>query len=98
MRSKFTNTEVEELVASVKANPQNLQKVFRDLSVKWGTHSAKSIQTHYYRNIKKTHQCFLTIGEKKAFVNRKISFENPTIEHQSITNSLWTRIKNFFKL
>lgn len=98
MRNRFTEAEVEELVASVKANPQNLQKIFRELAAKWGTHSAKSIQVHYYREVKNANQCFLTVGEKKAFLNRKIVPENMEVEPIKIKKGLWDKIKNFFKL
>lgn len=98
MRNKFTEVEVEELVASVKANPQNLQKVFRELSAKWGTHSAKCIARYYYQKVKNTNQCFLTVSEKKAFLNRKIVPENMEVEPVRIKKSLWDKIKNFFKL
>lgn len=97
MHNRFTQAEIEELVDSVKKNPENLQEVFRKLSEKWGTHPPRSISLFYYRKVKNTQQCFLTIGEKKAFMNRKIVSSN-TITPMEIRDNVWTKIKRFFKL
>lgn len=98
MRNKFTDAEVEELVASVKANPENLSRVFRQLSNKWGTHSVGCISHYYYKNVKDAHPCFLTVGEKKAFLNRKIVSDNIDATPVNIRESLWSKIKRFFHL
>lgn len=98
MHNKFTQAEVEELVASVKANPENLSKVFKTLSSKWGTHSVKSISNYYYAKIKNTNACFFTIGEKKAFLNRKIVKEGETIPTIKVRKTMWSRLKNLLRI
>lgn len=95
-RNKFTAEEVKELKSAIKKNPSNLKKVFRELSQKWGTHSAVSICNYYYRNLRKTEACFLTVGEKKAFLNRKIVPEGMTEESYKVRKSLWERLKSLF--
>lgn len=98
MYNKFTQTEVEELVASVKANPENLSRVFRELSNKWGTHSAQSIGKYYYKRIKNSNQCFFTIGEKKAFLNRKVIRDRETIPTIKVRKTMWSRLKSLLRI
>nr|DAG83976.1 MAG TPA: TRF2-INTERACTING TELOMERIC RAP1 PROTEIN TURN HELIX, RIKEN Structural [Caudoviricetes sp.] len=95
-RNKFTAEEVKELKSAIKKNPSNLQKIFRELSQKWGTHSTDSICNYYYINLRKTEACFLTVGEKKAFLNRKIVPEGMPEESYKVRKSLWEKLKNLF--
>lgn len=98
MYNKFTQAEVEELVASVKANPENLSKVFRELSNKWGTHSPVVIKQYFYKKVKNTNECFLTIGEKKAFLNRKVVKEGETIPTIKVRKTMWSKLKNLLRI
>lgn len=98
MHNKFTQAEVEELVASVKANPENLSKVFRELSNKWGTHSPGVIKWHFYKRVKNTNACFFTIGEKKAFLNRKVVKEGEVIPAIKVRKTMWSRLKNLLRI
>lgn len=72
-RNSFTEAEVEEIVASVKENPTNLQKVFRELSEKWGRHSPQSISRYYYANLKNSRTLFITVCDRRGIANTKIS-------------------------
>lgn len=98
MYNKFTQAEVEELVASVKANPENLSKVFRELSNKWGTHSPGVIKQYFYKKVKNTNECFFTIGEKKAFLNRKVIRDGETIPTIKVRKTMWSRLKNLLRI
>ena len=94
MRSKFTSVEDEELVTSIQNNPGNLQKTFRELAAKWGTHTPESISDFYYRKVKNQHFCFATVGKTKVTTNTKIVKD--IIPDFKETN-LWVKIKKLFK-
>lgn len=98
MKNRFTQAEVEELVDSVRKNPENLNRVFRELSVKWGTHSVDSIKFYYYTKVKNSNELFLTLGEKKAFLNRKVVKEGDRTIPIRVRKTIWVRIKNLLKL
>ena len=98
MHNKFTQAEVEELVDSVRKNPENLKRVFRELSVKWGTHSVGSIKVYYYTKIKNSNELFLTLGEKRAFLNRKVVKEGDRTIPIRVRKTIWGRIKSLLRL
>lgn len=98
MRSKFTRTEIEELVDAVSKNPENLTRVFKSLSEKWGTHSFGSIQQHYYRELRNTNACFMVAGKKRVYLNRKNVFKESTPIYTDTKKSFWDKLKGFFKL
>lgn len=74
---RWTDDEEQVVISKVKANPNNLQKAFREASFEIGR-SVDCITQHWYTKQRKRPalkdrcgNCFLTYGGKSLNVNRK---------------------------
>lgn len=79
---RWTSDEEQVIISKVKANPNNIQKAFREASLEINR-SVGTIQQKWY--VKGKHQsalkdrcghCFLTYGGKSLNINRKNVFVN----------------------
>ena len=76
-KKRWTNDEEQVIISKVKANPNNLQKAFREASLELNR-SVISIHFHWYKKNKHSNalkdrcgHCFLTYGGKSLNINRK---------------------------
>lgn len=77
-KRRRTNDEEQVIISHVKANPNNLQKAFREASLELQGRSTYATALHWY--VKNKHQtalkdrcghCFMTYGGKSLNINRK---------------------------
>lgn len=71
-RRRWTKEEEEILVQAVKANPHNLEKVFRETSVKLNRTPA-ALHHRWTNHLKNQSVCFITVSSKKKLNNGKVS-------------------------
>lgn len=77
-KRRWTNDEEQVIISKVKANPNNLQKAFREASLELQGRTANAIRLHWYQNSNRQRalkdrcgHCFLTYGGKSLNINRK---------------------------
>ena len=77
-RKRWTNGEEQVIISKVKANPNNLQKAFREASLELQGRTVYAISFHWYqgstvqRALKdRCGKCFMTYGYKTININRK---------------------------
>lgn len=76
-KRRWTDDEEQVVISHVKANPNNLQRAFREASLELNR-SVKSINIHWYKKNKHSSalkdrcgKCFMTYGYKSININRK---------------------------
>ena len=76
-RRRWTSDEEQVIISKVKANPNNLQKAFREASLELGR-SVNSTALHWYTKTASKEglkdrcgHCFMTYGGKSLNINRK---------------------------
>lgn len=101
IKRRFTKEEDSLILSTVAENPHNLSKCFREIAIKINR-GPKSIANRWYHYLSKkdsndkTNTVFITVGKKKAFLNRKIVPEGMPEESYKVRKSLWEKLKNLF--
>ena len=92
-KKRWTKEEDEILVQAIKANPHNLSKAFREVSLKL-ERTETAINYRWYYVLKNKSVCFMTVSPNKTLSNGKISTNNKV---DKTPKTFWQKIKEFFK-
>lgn len=92
-RRKFTKEEDNIIIAAVKKNPQNIAKVFRELSVTLHR-STDSLRVRYYKYLAKDpeNKLFFLLSPNKRYRNYKVQRKEMKDKPERSTKSKWQRI------
>lgn len=93
---RYTNNEDKVIVNKVAKYPGNLQRAFREASVKLNR-PIPSISKRWYKKLRNSNVVFMTYGKKGTVnINRKNVYENTT-DNTIVKPGLWKKILNLFK-
>lgn len=99
MKTRWTKIEEDILIEQVTKSTGNLAKAFRVTAELTGR-TNHACELHWYSAILKRKDaeiCFVTIGRKSQYVNKKIITSTDFGNTQKTKVSLWNRIINYFK-
>lgn len=93
---KYSNNEDKVIIGKVAKYPNNLQRAFKEASIKLNRH-ASSVQERWYKKLRNNNVVFMTYSKKGTVnVNRKNVHEKTT-DNTIVKPGLWRKILNLFK-
>ena len=92
VKKRWTKEEEEILVQAVKANPHNLEEAFRQVS-KEVNRTVEAIRNKWYRKMKHTSKCFITISSEKQMINGKNYTSGNSSSPVTTIKALWEKLK-----
>ena len=92
-KRRWTKEEKEILVQAVKANPHNLYKAFRQVSVELDR-SFRAVAHQWYRKVRHSSKCFITISSKKQMINGKNYKSGNSNSPVATIKTLWKKLKD----
>lgn len=92
-RKRWTKEEEEILVQAVKANPHNLEEAFRNVAKKIDR-TTEAVHQKWYKKMKHTSRCFITISAEKQMVNGKNHTNRSNSSPVATIKTLWEKLKN----
>lgn len=92
----FTEEEDKVILSNVESNIHNLHLSFKKSAEELNL-TYYQVYWRYYRHLRYTATCFLTVSERRAFLNRKVIRESDIDKFKSAKPSLVKRIINNIK-